>query len=173
MSDTKKPGVAGAFGSALAGISYDPMTALDRAIWAWADHADLPHAPQVRNRVACAMFAALAILLENEAPEEMGWLGLKNREFAEKIREKMSAALPDAPPGSLGQLMMKIHEKDGMVALEYTADVVVALPVETARTMAQGLLTVAGEIDGRRHATFFLAVPPAHLEEDDPTRLGT
>jgi hypothetical protein len=165
MNDTKDtpppPRGASRFASALEGMAYDPTTALEKAIWAWADHAEIPHAPESRNRIACAMFAALAIYLESVAPEEMGWLGLKNREFADKLQATMEAAPSDSPPGSYGALLMRVFERNGMVALQYTDDVVVALPTETASILAEGLLRLVAEIEGKGVPVIFnLGVPP-------------
>jgi hypothetical protein len=156
------------FRQALEGFAYSTDTALDKAIWAWADHAELPHRPEIRNRVACAMFAALAIFLEAEQPEEMGWLGLKNRQFAEAIKERMK--LQPADGGGPGVMLMAIGRRVGepLVELKVTHDLAFALLPEVARQMAAGLLDNAGEIDGIRATIFMLGAPPFQPEAGGP-----
>lgn len=86
---------------------------------------------------------------------------LKNRQFADKLREKMAADLPPGtPPGSHGWLKLDLMVKGNLVALRYAEDCVVAFPVETARQLAQGLLRCADEIDGRRSFVFLYGTPP-------------
>jgi hypothetical protein len=149
------------FRETIGGIGYNAATALDKAIWAWADEGELPHMPESRNRIACVMFATLAVYLQQEVPEEMGWLGLRNAAFANEILKRMEPP-PDTPEGAISKgalLVMRVARKGDMVALHYTKDMVIALPVDTARTMAEGLISIAGEIDGRQGTIFYLGAP--------------
>jgi hypothetical protein len=157
------------FATALAGMTYNTTEALEKAIWAWADFADIPHKEATRNRIACAMFAALAIYLETEEPEAIGWLGLTNRQFAEKLKEKMLPPDPDGPVVHAGTALMHVYADMGqsMVVLKYTEDMAIVLPPDTARTMAEGLLACAGEIDGRTGTLFYFGVPPTKRPEEE------
>jgi hypothetical protein len=132
----------------------------DQAImtWALANDDTTPDAGHY-NRAAVALFCELARYLQEEDPEEMGWGGLRNRELADKLLEGMATPHDAAPPGSKGMLALNVFAKDGLVALRYTDDLVVALPVATARQLAEGLLTVAGQIDGQRALLTMLGRP--------------
>jgi hypothetical protein len=156
------------FRQALEGFAYSTDTALDKAIWAWADHADLPHLPEIRNRVACAMFAALAIFLEAEQPAEMGWLGLKNRQFAEAIKERMKLQAADDAGGGVMLMAVGRRRDAPLVELKVTEDLAFALLPDIARTMAAGLLDSAGDIDGLRGTIFMLGAPPVQPGDRRP-----
>jgi hypothetical protein len=131
-----------------------------QALMSWAlFNDDAAPEPGRSNRYAVELFCELARYLQEENPEELGWGGLRNRELADKLLEGMATPHDAAPPGSKGMLAMNVFAKDGLVALRYTEDLVVALPVATARQLAEGLLTIAGQIDGQHALLTMLGRP--------------
>lgn len=129
------------------------------AVAAWARHCHLPDTAEGRAMAARDLFVALAALLQDEQPEAMGSAGLKNRDLVARLRELMAPADEGAPDDALGMLAFSVFARDGLVALQYVPEVVIGLPVDSARTLADALLTVAAEIDGRL-AVVTLVGPP-------------
>lgn len=174
MTDDERPKLpegAAKFATALAGMAYNPQDALEKALRAWAEFGDIPFREETRNRIACAMFAALAIYLESEEPDAMGWLGLTNREFADKLKKSMAPSAGEGP--KYGTAMMRAYRDGELIVLKYTEDMAVVLPADTARTMAESLLDLAGDIDDKRGTVFYFGVPPHdHPTEPDEPRKG-